>query len=136
MDLLLIYIKEREFEWTKNVALCAERFTAQGALRSSGFQLSLVDLVVQELEVRCSLYLEHGRNPMNFDEFFKDQKTNLSSGLKTRFGVSGPGEERYNLLQEKYRALLLSNRPPVPKSPIGFNIKPIVEQQKEILTGI
>jgi hypothetical protein len=49
MDLLSILIKEREIEWPSSVAQCAERFTALGALRSSGFQLALVDLLVQEL---------------------------------------------------------------------------------------
>ena len=123
MDLLSILIKERETEWPSIVAQCAERFTALGALRSSGFQLALVDLLVQELEVRCRLYLEHKGNQVDFDEFFKTQKMGLHSGLKSRFGVIIPGEERYSLLQEKYRAIMFSNRPPAPKPPIGFNIE-------------
>jgi len=123
MDLLSIFIKEREVEWTKSVAKCAEHFIAQGALRSSGFLLALVDLLVQELEARCCLYLEHGRTQVDFDEFFKTQKTSLYSGLKSRFGMSVPGEERCNLLEEKYRAIIFSNRIPASKPPIGFNIE-------------
>jgi len=123
VDLLPILIKEREIEWTKSLVKCTEHFTSQGALHSSGFQLALVDLLVQELEVRCRLHLEHSADQINFDTFFKTQKTNLYSGLKSRFGVSIPGEERYNLLQEKYRAIMLSNPTSEPKPPIGFNIK-------------
>lgn len=122
MDLLSIFIKEREFEWSKNVAQCAERFTTIGALLSSGFQLALVDLLVQELEERCRLYLEHRRNQIEFDEFFKAQKKSLHSGIKSRFGVSVPGEERYSLLEEKYKAIMFSN-PSALKTPIGFNIE-------------
>jgi len=127
MDLLSILIKEREIEWPSSVAQCAERFTASGGLRNSGFQLALVNLLVQELEERCRLYLEHRENEVDFDEFFKTQKVGLHSGLKSRFGVSIPGEERYSLLQEKYRAIMFSNRSPAPKPPIGFNIESIIK---------
>ena len=123
MDLLSILIKERELEWPSNVAQCAEHFTTLGARRSSGFQLALVDLLVQELDARCSLYLEHRGNQVDFDEFFTTQKMGLHSWLKSRFSVSIPGDEWYNLLQEKYRAIMFSNRSPPPKPPIGFNIE-------------
>jgi hypothetical protein len=123
MDLLSILIKERELEWPSNVAQCAEHFTTLGARHSSGFQLALADLLVQELDARCSLYLEHRGNQVDFDEFFKTQKVGLHSGLKSRFGVSIPGEKRYGLLQEKYRAIMFLNRPLAPKPPIGFNIE-------------
>jgi hypothetical protein len=123
MDLLSILIKEREIEWERSVAQCAERFTALGALLSSGFQLDLVDLVVQELKARCRLYVKCQGNEIDFDEFFKTQKTNLLSGLKSHFGESIPGEERYSLLEESYRTVMSLNRPPAPKPPIGFNIE-------------
>src|SRR5574342_1001300 len=118
MDLLSILIKEREIEWPRSVAQCAERFTALGALHSSGFQLALVDLLVQELEARCHLYLNHRENQVDFDDFFKTQKMGLHSELKSRFGVSIPSEERYSLLQEKYRTIMFSNPSPAPKPPI------------------
>lgn len=118
MSLLSIFLKEREVEWTKSVAQCAEHFTAMGAIRSSGFQLTLVDLLVQELELRSRLYLEHCEEQTNFDDFFNEQMAGLHSGLKNRFGVSIPSKERCTILQDK---IFLSNRPPPLNPPIGFN---------------
>ncbi len=121
MSLLSISLKEKDREWTKSVSRCAEHFTTIGAIRSSAFQLALADLLVQELELRSRLYLEHSKEQANFDNFFTEQMTSLHSDLKSRFGVSIPGKERYAILQEKYNMILLSNCSPESKLPIGFN---------------
>jgi hypothetical protein len=121
MNLFSIVLRERDYEWQKSIAQCAESYTAKGALRGSDFQLALVDLLVQELELRSHMYLQHNGKQTDFDDFFNEQKVNLHSNLKSRFGVSIPGEERYSLLREKYNAILLSKLSPAPKPSIGFD---------------
>jgi hypothetical protein len=121
MSLFLILLRERDHEWQKSVAQCAECHTAMGALQGSDFQLALVDLICQELELRFLIYLQHHGASAGFNDFFNKQKVNLHANLKSRFGVSIPDEERYSILREKYNAILLSKLPPASKPPIGFD---------------
>ena len=121
MDYLTICIKERELEWEKEVANCAERFTAINTLQSSAFRLELADLYLSELEKRCLLYLDYRQGEANFSDFFKIHEMALRSGLKDRFGIEIQAREKCTTLEEKYR-ILISNSSPLPKSPIGFNI--------------
>ena len=91
-----------------------------GARHGSRFQLALVELLYQELELRSQLYLEHNNDPAGFNDFFDAHKAVLNSGVNSRFAISIPSAERCQILKEKYNAILLANLPPVPKPPIGF----------------
>lgn len=82
--------------------------------------MTLVDLLVQELEERCQLYREHRGKEEEFLEFFEAQKIGLYSSLRSRFGISIAGEERCTVLREKYQQIFSANRAPASKPPIGF----------------
>ncbi len=122
MTLLEILIKERNFNWPKRVAETAQKLTGMGALYSSGFRLALSELIDNELEERCLLYVNHHTegSPLLHD-FFASEADRLTCAVNNRFGIKIPITERRKIILEKYEEIFFSiQQNNKPKEPIGF----------------
>lgn len=125
MELLSIMIKERDLEWPKLEAKCAEDLTCSGARDSSKFRQDLGDFLSDELTKRSEIFINYSNesnlNPDSFEEFFKNQENELLCRLTGRFGGSIYGNERRVLTLEKYNTILSKHSQQKPMQPIGFN---------------
>ncbi|MGD0665509.1 MAG: hypothetical protein ABSA17_07300 [Rhabdochlamydiaceae bacterium] len=121
MQLLQVLIKKRNLNWPKTVAKCAENFV--GALKGSGFQHALVDLLVTELKARSQLYIDNVPESLvySYQEFFKKEEEYLRNEILSRFGNAIPGSELCECVCEKYIAILSSRPQHKQLPPMGFD---------------
>lgn len=125
MDKLLqILLKERNLKFQEEIAEEAEKFTAMGmgAQHSSVFQLALAECLAKELEERNHLYITNMQNAdvADFRKFHSNEEKLLRDAIFARFGKGVSGQERCEIIREKYECFLHSQ--PKAKEPIGFHM--------------